>query len=140
MTQALERRCTCRKCGKEYTAAIQSRHRLLCGDSRKAEDMARLMDGRMADMVWTDPPYGVAIASRIGTTARSSAQAHAEGAKGIANDDLTVPELVAFLRGAFDLGLAACTPGAVWYVAAPHGPMGVAFSMVLNPVGRTPIE
>ncbi|GAF75434.1 unnamed protein product, partial [marine sediment metagenome] len=97
------------------------------------EDMARLMDGRSADMVWTDPPYGVAIASRVGMgRGVSSSQARVEGGKGIANDDLSVPELVAFLRGAFDLALAACRPGAVWYVAAPHGPMGVAFSMVLH--------
>ncbi len=133
MTTTPERQCTCRKCGKEYQAPVQSKHRLLCGDSRKAEDMARLMDGRLADMVWTDPPYGVAIASRVGMgRGVSSSQARGEGGKGIANDDLSVPELVAFLRGAFDLALDACRSGAVWYVAAPHGPMGVAFSMVLH--------
>ena len=36
---------------------ILGNHRLMCGDSTKTEDVKLLMDGKQADMVFTDPPY-----------------------------------------------------------------------------------
>jgi len=35
------------------------RHRLMCGDATQPEAVSALMDGKKADMVFTDPPYGI---------------------------------------------------------------------------------
>ena len=44
---------------------ILGRHRLMCGDSTSIDAVERLMDGRKADMVFTDPPYGVDYQSNM---------------------------------------------------------------------------
>jgi len=39
-------------------------HRLMCGDSTMIDDVDKLMDGNKADMVYTDPPYGMSYSGR----------------------------------------------------------------------------
>jgi hypothetical protein len=39
-------------------------HRVLCGDSTSEADVSRLMNGEKADMVFTDPPYGIGYSSQ----------------------------------------------------------------------------
>jgi DNA modification methylase len=42
-------------------------HRLMCGDSTSQDDVSVLMDGEKADMVFTDPPYGISFKPQRGT-------------------------------------------------------------------------
>ena len=46
---------------------ILGRHRLMCGDSTSIDAVEKLIDGRKADMVFTDPPYGVDYQSNMRT-------------------------------------------------------------------------
>jgi DNA modification methylase len=43
------------------------RHRLMCGDSTSIDAVEKLMDGQKADMVFTDPPYGISIVGKKGS-------------------------------------------------------------------------
>jgi len=63
------------------------RHRLMCGDASKAEDVATLMDGKKANLLMTDPPYGVSFKSSDGLT--------------IQNDSIKGDDFYQFLLAAF---------------------------------------
>ena len=63
------------------------RHRLMCGDATSAEDVAALMDGRKANLILTDPPYGVSFKSSNGLT--------------IQNDSMKDEEFYHFLLDSF---------------------------------------
>lgn len=85
-------------------------HRLICGDSTDPGDVDRLMGGERAQLMNTDPPYGVAYdnADRAG---KPTAKAK------IANDDLNEKQLLEFLSKVFHAAVAqALAPDAAWYV------------------------
>jgi DNA modification methylase len=53
---------------------LLGRHRLLCGDATKPEDVEKLMDGKKANLVLTDPPYNVDFESASGLKIQNDKQ------------------------------------------------------------------
>jgi DNA modification methylase len=70
-------------------------HRLMCGDSTSIDAAEKLMDGEKADIVFTDPPYGINFAPQRGTHGK------------ILNDALDGEEFDEFLNGVFSCAIAS---------------------------------
>ncbi len=89
---------------------IMGEHRLLCGDSTSEADMKKLMDGELADMVFTDPPYNV----NYGDTAKDKLRSKggAKAGRKIMNDNLG-DDFEAFLTAACK-NMLAHTKGALY--------------------------
>lgn len=71
-------------------------HRLICGDALQAETYDRLLDGKTAELVFTDPPYNVPIAGNVSGLGK---QKHGEFA--MASGEMSSDEFQAFLKSAF---------------------------------------
>lgn len=83
---------------------LMGRHRLMCGDATKPEDMRRLMDGQKAAVIFTDPPYNV---NYHGDTKDKMT---------IKNDNMSASQFQSFLTVAFSCLYSSARPGAAIYI------------------------
>ena len=98
LTAALEKAAFVQR-GDMWTVG---RHRLICGDATSAEDVAALMNGTKANLILTDPPYGVSFKSSSGLT--------------IQNDSMKNEEFYSFLLSAFQRMVEHLESGGAAYV------------------------
>jgi len=95
------------------------RHRLICGDARNFNTVAALMDGELARMVFTDPPYNVPIAGNVGGLGKIR---HGEFA--MASGEMTRGEFVAFLKDSFTNLKVFSHDGSIHYICMDWRHMG----------------
>lgn len=107
-------------------------HRLLCGDSTDSDQVAKLMNGYKADMVFTDPPYGISVVGKNGSIGKG-VKAKEGKYMPIINDDkdydpshLFLFDCILFIWGAnyFSNKL----PKGQWFIWDKGRPEGTTFS------------
>ena len=93
--------------------------RLMCGDSTDVNVIDRLMDGKKADMVFTDPPYGMKKES-----------------EGVLNDNLNFDDLLDFNRQWIPLTFGALKDNGSWYCWGIDEPLMDIYSNILKPMAK----
>ena len=92
-------------------------HRLICGDSTDVCTIDRLMAGEKADLVFTDPPYGMK-----------------KEAEGVLNDNLNFDDLLDFNRQWIPLTFGALKENGSWYCWGIDEPLMDIYSNILKPM------
>jgi DNA modification methylase len=95
------------------------RHRLICGDSTDKATVELLMNGNKADMVFTDPPYGMKKES-----------------EGVLNDNLNFDDLLDFNKKWIPLTFEALKDNGSWYCWGIDEPLMDIYSNILKPMQK----
>ena len=90
---------------------------MLCADSTKIEDVARLMNNKKADLVFTDPPYGMG-----------------KEKNGILNDNKTNKELLNFNHQWIPISFSFLKNNSSWYYWGKDEPLMDIYSNILKPM------
>lgn len=110
------------------------RHRLMCGDSTDKATVEMLMDGKKADMVFTDPPYGV---SYTGGLQFKNGYVEKNNREMIKNDDIDIYEdvfniLSQFSNGACYIWFAGTKAASLYNAAEKYGEIHALIIWVKN--------
>lgn len=110
-------------------------HRLICGDCTDAAVVARVMGGERAQMVFTDPPYGVSIGAK--NRLLNSVQPSGRNLADIKDDDLSPSDLKALLLPAFtNIRKHVMADDCTVFVTAPQGgELGMMMMMMMSEAG-----
>jgi DNA modification methylase len=92
-------------------------HRVMCGDSTSIDAVNKLMDGNKADMVFTDPPYGMKKEN-----------------EGVLNDNLNYDDLLDFNREWIPLSFAVTKENGSWYCWGIDQPLMDIYSAIIKPM------
>jgi DNA modification methylase len=101
---------------------LLGRHRLMCGDSTSIDAVERLMEGRKADMLFTDPPYGVSYEGGHNKKKRGQ----------IIADSLEGDSLTGLFYGALSAAMTNTKDGAAFYVWFASGKSIDTFAALAN--------